>query len=391
MTAMNHIRYLAETIGPRGSTTPQEARAAQYAADVLRSLGREPTVEPFTSAKSAWYPYVLFSALMLVAAALFWVAGAAGASVALILALFAIGSVLLELAFRPNPFRAMLPKGRSQNVWARIPPTGDAKNRVVLLGHLDTHRTPLVFSTDGWLRFFKTLIPLGLASSVALATLFAIGIGSHAIIWRAAALPPAWILAAILALTVQADRTPFTAGANDNATAAGIVLRVAERLKSEPLTHTEVWAVLSGCEEVGCYGADAFARAHKTELGRAVWIALDGVGSRGRPVFITRETFLLPAPSDPDLVALAGRVAAAHPDLGAEADTFSGAYTEGAIGVMHGFRVLTLTSAPRGGVLTEWHRPTDTVQNLDPDVLARSEQFLWAILREVDTATGAEG
>ncbi len=384
MTALDHVRYLAETIGPRGSTTAQESQAAQYAADFLRGLGLEPTVEPFTSAKSAWSPYVLFSALMLVAAALFWAAGSAGAIAALVLSLFAIVSVLLELAFRPNPFRAILPKGRSQNVWARIPPTGPVKNRVVLLGHLDTHRTPLVFSTDAWLRLFKTLVPLGLASSVVLVILFAIGIGSHAIVWRAAALPPAWVLAAILALTVQADRTPFTVGANDNASAVGIVLHAAERLKAEPLAHTEVWAVLSGCEEVGCYGADAFARAHRAELGRAVWIALDGVGSRGRPVFITRETFLVPAPSDPDLVALAERLAAGRPDLGAEGDTFSGAYTEGAIGVMHGFRVLTLTSAPRGGVLTEWHRPTDTVENLDADVLARSEQFLWAILGALD-------
>lgn len=391
MTAMDHIRYLAETIGPRGSTTAQEARAAQYAADVLRSLGLEPTVEPFTSARSAWYPYVLFSALMLVAAALFWIAGAAGAIAALLLALFTIGSVLLELAFRPNPFRAFLPKGRSQNVWARIPPTAEVKHRVVLLGHLDTHRTPLVFSTDRWLRLFGLLVPVGLVSSVVLLVLFAIGIASAAWVWRLISLPFALAGLAVYFLTLQADLTPYSPGANDNATGAGIVLHIAERLKAEPLAHTEVWAVLSGCEEVGCYGADAFARAHKAELGRAVWIALDGVGSRGRPVFITRETFLLPAPSDPNLVALAERVAATHPELGAEGDTFAGAYTEGAIGVMHGFRVLTLTSAPRGAVLTEWHRPTDTVENLDADVLARSEQFLWAILREVDTATGAEG
>lgn len=384
MTTMDHVRYLAETIGPRGSTTPEEARAAQYAADALRSLGLEPTVESFTSARSAWYPYVLFSALMLVGAVLFWIGGRAGAIAALIVGLFAIGCVLLELAFRPNPFRAILPKGRSQNVWTRIPPTSEVKNRVVLLGHLDTHRTPLVFSTDAWLRLFKALVPLGLACSVALTALFAAGIASQGVVLRAAALPLAWVLAVILALTVQADQTPFTAGANDNASAAGIVLHTAERLRAKPLAHTEVWAVLSGCEEVGCYGADAFARAHKAELGHAVWIALDGVGSRGRPVYITRETFLLSAPSDADLVALAERVAASHPELGAEGDTFAGAYTEGAIGVMHGFRVLTLTSAPRGAVLTEWHRPTDTVANLDVDVLARSEAFLWALLRELD-------
>ena len=385
MSAMEHVRFLAETIGPRGSTTPKEAEAARYAADALRSMGLEPTTEPFRSAQSAWYPYVLFSGLLLLGEVLLLLGGRWGAVAAVSLALFSLASVLLELAFRPNPFRALLPKGPSQNVWARVPPTGEVKTRVVLMGHLDSHRTPVVFSTDAWLKLFKTLIPLGLLSSVILLVLFAVGIASPAPAWRIASLPFALVLLGVFALTIQADLTPYTAGANDNASAVGIVLSVAERLRREPLRHTEVWAVLSGCEEVGCYGADAFAQAHKAELGRAVWMALDGMGSAGaKPAYLTRETFLLTAPSDPDLVALANRVAAAHPELGAEGRAFAGAYTEGAIGAMHGFRVLTLTTFGPKGALGEWHRPTDTVANLDPGALARSEAFLWEMLRAVD-------
>ena len=387
MSALDHVRYLANTIGSRGSTTPKEAEAAQYAAGILRSLGLEPATEPFTSAKSAWYPYVLFSGLLVVGAGLFWLAGTWGAVAALILSVLSIGSVLLELAFRPNPFRAVLPKGPSQNVMAQIAPSGEVKTRVVIMGHLDSHRTPLVFSTDGWLKLFKTLIPLGLLSSVVLLILFAIGIASPALGWRIASLPFALILLGVFVLTVQADLTPFTAGANDNASAVGIVLSTAGRLLKEPLQHTEVWAVLSGCEEVGCYGADAFAKAHKGELGNVVWIALDGVGScSSKPAYLTAETFLLTARSDPRLIELAGRVAAAHPELGAQPRAFAGAYTEGAIGVMHGFRVLTLMTFGEGGSLGEWHRPTDTVANVDADVLERNEAFLWALLREVDAA-----
>jgi hypothetical protein len=384
---MDHVRYLADTIGPRGSTTPKEAEGARYAEGILRSLGLQPTTEPFRSAESAWYPYVLFAGLLLAGVVLFLLAGTWGAAAALILAMLSIGSVLLELAFRPNPFRAVLPKGPSQNVWARVPPSGEVKTRVVIMGHLDSHRTPLVFSTDGWLKLFKTLIPLGLLSAVVLLILFAIGIASPAAGWRIASLPFAAILAGVFALTVQADLTPFTAGANDNASAVGIVLSTAERLLKEPLQHTEVWAVLSGCEEVGCYGADAFAVAHKLELGDAAWIALDGVGSRNsKPAYLTSETFLLTARSDPGLVEMAERVAAAHPELGAEGRTFAGAYTEGAIGAMRGFRVLTMMTFGEGGALGEWHRPTDTVANVDADVLAGNEAFLWALLREVDAA-----
>jgi len=385
MSTMDHIRYLAETIGPRGSTTPQEAEAARYAARVLQEAGLKPVTEPFTSARSAWYPYALFSGLALVGALLFWVGGRWGAAVALALTLLALVSTLLELAFRPNPLRRVLPKGRSQNVWARIEPRDEVREQVVLLGHLDTHRTPLVFSTDGWTRLFAGLVPVGLVSVVILIGLFAAGIVAPGPVWRLLSLPFALVALGLLLVTLQADLTPYTAGANDNGSGAGVVLSLARRLAEEPLAHTSVWAVLSGCEEVGCYGADAFAQAHRDELGRAVWIAIDGVGGAGAsPSYLAHETFLLTTHSDPDLLALADQVAARHPELDARARSFRGAYTEGAIGGKHGFRVLSLGAHRRDGALPEWHRPTDVVENLDPDVVARSETFLWELLREID-------
>jgi hypothetical protein len=382
---MDHVRYLAETIGPRGSTTPQEAEAARYAAQVLRDAGLEPVTVPFTSARSAWYPYALFSGLALVSELLFWIGGRWGAIAALALIAPTLASVLLELAFRPNPLRWLLPKGRSQNVWARLQPRGEVRERVVLLGHLDTHRTPLVFSTDRWVRLFSMLVPVGLISSVLLLILFAVGIAATGWLWRLLSLPFAISILGILLLTLQADLTPYTAGANDNASGAGIVLSVAQRLKGEPLAHTEVWVVLSGCEEVGCYGAEAFAQAHRDELGHAAWITIDSAdGTGASPGYLRHETFLLTTHSDPNLLALADRVASRHPELDAHAYTFRGAYTEGVIGGKHGFRVLTLSGHRRDGMLPEWHRPTDVVENLDPEVVERTETFLWELLQEID-------
>ncbi len=268
MTAMDHVRYLAETIGPRGSTTPKESEAACYAAQALRETDLEPVTEPFTSARSAWYPYVLFSGLVLVGELLFWTGERWGVIAALALAVLAIVSVLLELAFRPNPLRWLLPKGHSQNVWVRLQPEGEAREQVVLLGHLDTHRTPLVFSTDRWVKLFGLLVPIGLASTVALIALFTAETIAPGGLWRPLSLPFALVVLYLFLLTLQADFSPYTAGANDNATGAGIVLNLAKRLKGEPLAHTTVWAVLSGCEEVGCYGANAFAQAHPSLGGR---------------------------------------------------------------------------------------------------------------------------
>jgi hypothetical protein len=386
---MDHIRYLAETIGPRGSTTREEKLAARYVAQVLRDAGMEPVIEPFTSARSAWYPYVLFAGLMLVSDVLFLVGGRWGAIAASVLGVLSVASVLLELAFRPNPLRRLLPEGESQNVWVQLPPRDEPREQVVLLGHLDTHRTPLAFATDGWLRLFRSLVPIGLVSAVLLIVLFVIGSFAPGWLWRVLSIPFALCALGLFLLTLQADFSPYTAGANDNATGAGVVLSVAERLKGEPLAHTTVWAVLTGCEEVGCYGADAFAQAHRGELagemGPAAWIALDGVGGAGaRPGYLKRETFLLTSRSDPGLLELAGQVAARHSELDVQARDFSGAYTEGAIGAKHGFRVLTLMESPKRGVLSEWHRPTDVVENLDPEVIERTETFLWELLQEID-------
>jgi hypothetical protein len=392
MALMDHVRYLCETIGPRGSTTPQEKEAARYAADVLRKAGQDSVTETFRSAQSAWYPSALFCGLMLSAVTAFWVGGRPGAIVALALVALAIASILLEMAFRPNPLRWLLPTGPSQNVWARFDPRDKPREQVVLLGHLDSHRTPLVFSSERWQRLFRILVPAGLVSTLLLAALLVVGIFSPFPVWRLLSLPPAAAVLGLLAITLQADGTPYTAGANDNATGAAVVLEIAERLAREPLAHTAVWTVLTGCEEVGCYGADAFARAHRDELGRAMWIPVDSVGGAGgRPSYVTSETFLFTARSDPGLMAAADRVAESHPELDVGADVYHvGAYTEGSIGAKHGFRVLTLM-ALHDGAPGEWHRQTDTVDHVDPDVVARTEAFVWALLHEIDAGGLGQG
>ena len=62
---MEYVRYLAETIGPRGSTTPKEKEAAAYVEKILGDSGCEPVIETFKSARSSYYPYVLFAGFFL--------------------------------------------------------------------------------------------------------------------------------------------------------------------------------------------------------------------------------------------------------------------------------------------------------------------------------------
>jgi hypothetical protein len=390
MTAMEHIRYFAETIGPRGSTTPKEEQAARYAAQVLEQAGIEPVTETFTSARSNYHPLVLSTGLFLLGVILFWIWGRTGAIIAFVLCLLALVATLLELALRPNPLRWLIPKGRSQNVLAKVPASAQTRTQVVITGHLDSHRTPLIFSSDQWVKIFSTFVPLGLVSIVLSLILLGVGILSSGLIWRILLLPFALVVLGLFLLMLQADFTPYTMGANDNASGAGIVLSLAERLKGEPLANTTVWTVLTGCEEVGDYGAEAFAQAHKPELKDSIWMAVDSVGGKDTtPTYLAKETFLLTSPSDPQLIKLAGEVAKAHPEIQAQMRSFRGAYTEGAIGYKYGFRVLSFVNFRRDGMLPGWHRPTDVVGNIDPEVVAHSEGFLWEILKEIDREAGS--
>jgi len=383
---LEHVRHLSLDIGPRGSTTAAEAAAAAYAWGVLDKLELSPRIQRFTSAASLWRPFALAVTLALLAVAVYPLAGSATTILATLLVATALVSAYLELNFTTNPIRWLLPKRPSQNVWAVIPPAGAPSHRLVLIGHLDTHRTPFVFRSPLHLKVFQVLVAAGFASMAALVLLYIAGSIIESDIIYLISLAPAALLILNLIMTVQPDTTPYTPGANDNASGAALVLALAERLKEKPLANTEVWAVNSGCEEVGYYGATAFLREHREELKEAYFIALDTVAGPGSgPCYITREGMTRPYRSDPGLVALADQIATNRPDLGAYSKMMRLGSTEGAIGIKNGLPSLTFVNLRPDGVLPYWHRPDDVFENVDADVLARTQAFVWELLQRIDS------
>ncbi|HEU4760581.1 MAG TPA: hypothetical protein VFT91_11460, partial [Dehalococcoidia bacterium] len=96
---LEHLRYLAETIGPRGSATAQEAEAAEYARRTLEELGLTAQVQEFPSATSAWRPYAMAVTLVLLALALYPLGGRVTAAVSAGLVVVVLVSAYLELNF----------------------------------------------------------------------------------------------------------------------------------------------------------------------------------------------------------------------------------------------------------------------------------------------------
>jgi hypothetical protein len=380
---LRHVRSLAEDIGPRGSTTESERQASDYCNRTLTDLGLQVHVEAFSSARSIYQPHLMAALTMLVAFAIYPLHGRLSAGIAALLSFVALASDLMELSFRDNLLRRLVPKGSSQNVIATVPPLREPRRDLVLIGHVDSHRTPIIFRTQRWVSVYQSFTTIAFVLFLAQVLLYILGtITQWAWIWPVTALCA--ICAVLLAaLCIQADRTPFSAGANDNATGAGLVLALGENLRTEPLQHTRVWLVCTGCEEVQHYGAIDFFQRHKTDLHHPVVIVLETLGCAG-PAWLVKEGIVIPFRADRDLIKLAERLSDEHPEWGAYPTQIKGGNTEMADALRVGIPAITLMGMGPRGETPYWHQVEDTFDKMDPEVMERAYAFTWALIQALD-------
>ncbi|MBN1246966.1 MAG: M28 family peptidase, partial [Anaerolineae bacterium] len=360
---------------------------SEYCQKVLDELSLAPQMEHFMSATSIFVPHLMASVAMLVSFAIYPLFGRASAVLAAAIALTSLISQLLELGFRDNLFRRLAPKAESQNVVAVTPPAGEHRQDLILIGHVDSQRTPLVFRTPTWVKVYQTFTTVAFVLSVVQVVLYIAGaITQWAWIWPVTILS-ALSAVALAAMCIEADRTPFTAGANDNATAAGLVLTLARHFQEQPLRHTRVWLVCSGCEEVQHYGAIDFFRRHRAEFVNPVTVVFEMLGCSG-PSWLTKEGIIVPFRSDPQLARMAEALAQAHPELGAYPSEIKRGNTEMSDALRVGIPAITITGQGPKGEMPYWHQVGDTVDKLDPEVMARAYRFVWAYLAAIDGAVG---
>jgi hypothetical protein len=334
---LRHVRCLSVEIGPRGSTTEGERRGSEYCQSTLNQAGLTARMEAFTSARSIYLPHLLAAVMMLVAFVVYPLAGRVSAVLAAVLVVVSLSSELLELSF------------------------------------LD-----------------KTFTTVAFVLFLAQALLYILGsITQWAWIWPAS-IPSAVGALLLAAMCLQADRTPFSAGANDNATGAGLVLAMAGHLQAEPLQHTRVWLVCTGCEEVQHYGAIDFFRRHRADLQNPVAVVLESLGCAG-PAWLTQEGIVVPFHADKDLVALVERLSADHPEWGAYPTRIQGGNTEMADALRAGIPAITFMGMGPHGETPYWHQVEDTFDKMDPEVMERAYAFIWAFAQALDAGEGQTG
>ena len=161
-------------------------------------------------------------------------------------------------------------------------------------------------------------------------------------------------------------------------------MALAERLKQEPLEHTEVWLAFTGCEETGCGGMLNLLREHGKQLTEALFIDLELPGIGDRLVYLPAEGVVrrrrIPAEVE-QLVKQAGEPFGVE----AAAGSAAGYFTEAGAAREHGFKAVCLLTLPKGSsFLPEWHRLTDTPERLQPEALRRMGELVWGIFTRLE-------
>jgi hypothetical protein len=381
---LERIRFLSEEIGPRGPTREGERKGAEYVRSEFSKFGLTPIWETFMSARSIFQPHLIGSIGMLIAFFLYPLGGTVTAALAALLSILVLATELLELGFQNNLYRLILPKGESQNVHTVIPPGGEHTGDLVIVGHLDSQRTPFIFRTPKHVKFYDNFVTLVFITFILQVLVYSMAVFFH-FSWAWYATIPTAICAAILAaICIEADSTPFTAGANDNATAVGMVLTLAEQFSKNPLEHTRVWAVCTGCEEVQHYGMIDFYRRHLGDLKNPKALVFEMLGCAG-PAWLTREGIIVPFKADPGLVGILQGLAKEHPEWGAYPAKISGGNSEMADAIRNKIPAIALFGMTREGVAPYWHQRADTFDKMDADVLERTWEFTNALIHRIDT------
>jgi len=382
--ALDLIHVLAAEVGPRRPCSAAEKEAADRLAAWLRRRGVDVRIEEIRGYSTFALPYAILFSASLVGGVLQRSGRRrlrrAGDTIVVASAL----TGTLEGDLRWTPLSNRLAGRPSVNLIGHVPSAGPTRRRVCLCGHLDTTRSGLMFHPR-LARHLALLLQIPVASSLTLVAGPAMRRMPGGRRLNSAALAGTmFTLAMLLEREWRGEDVP---GASDNASGAAVALQLAAECAAAPLAHTEVDVLITGCEESGLLGAQAYARRHTLRAAETTFLNFDTVGGEVPLTYILREGNPPPGaitrPAPPGLIAMLEEIAERRPELGLEpAETTPGLPTDATAMRARGWDAVTLLA--QGETIPNYHWPTDTYENIAPHTVESALETGRELLRALD-------
>ncbi len=384
------LREVVYELAPlqRRAGSEDERRAAQWLCERLRATGCSARVE-----EEEFRPgYAQIIGALALAGAM---AGFAGLRrrwrrPAALLGAGVATAIADDVSNGPRLFRRAVTEPRT--TWNVVAEAGDpdAERTLVVLGHHDAAQTGAIFDDraqawfgeafPGILERIDTSLPLWwpVIAAPALAALGAAR-GNRALALAGGG-------SSLVGAAVFADiaRRPVCPGANDNLTAVGALVGLAERLREEPVSGLRVLLVSCGAEEVLQGGIHGFTARHLRALDRKrTWVL--NLETLGSPRLILLEGEGPTVMEDyhdrgfRDLIA----AVAGNNRIPLRRGMRSRASTDSVIPSRAGYPTATLTSMDRHKALSNYHQMSDIPENVDYRTVAQALAVTEALAREL--------
>lgn len=295
--SMESIKHICDTIGPRESGMKAELECQKWLKNELDSNKwvDSSEIEPFKMSRYGLLAFAPVIGTLMVVAALLQVlaylypSGTLTGTLTLIANIvtiaFSVLSLLiamLQFLFYKQFLDIFLPKLESHNLYAKIKPEGEVKKRIVIGGHCDS---AYEFSI---MKIHQNVMVAVIAIDIVL-VLVGMALAAISLATKANSLPLwSFIIFAFsgifyLSFFFLFNFKKVVPGANDNLTGCFVAVSLARCMKEGGIRfkNTQVELLLTGSEEAGLRGANAWSKKYKPifdEEGiETVFIAFDSM------------------------------------------------------------------------------------------------------------------
>jgi hypothetical protein len=384
------LREVIEALAPidRPAGSEGERQAAEWIAERLTAAGAPAEVE--TAKFRGDFAGVIAGLAAVGAASGVLASTSAGRRLGAIGGALAAGLIADDVSNGARPVRKLVRPERE--TWNVVAEAGDrdAERTLVVLAHHDAAKTGAIFDPTlsekvidripGIVERRDTSIPLwwGVIAGPLLAA--AGGISGRKGIARAGAALSA-LSAASLA---DIQRSPTVPGANDNLSAVAVIVALAEALRDRPVEGLRVQLVSVGAEEVLQGGIYGYCERHlaKMDRERTWFLNIETVGGpslamiEGEGGFIMEDYYDRPWR---DLIANVADRDGVPLRRGMRARTS----TDSVIPSRMGVPTATIVALDRYKALSNYHRMTDTPENIRYPTVACAADLAESVAREL--------